>query len=595
MAVTVFVQLNDLYHIDTTADALRPECMILPRVATVIKRLRKYHGEEHVKFALPGDFMGPSCLSREFKGKQMIDIMNAMKIDYVTLGNHEFDFTAEEIKNCIRQSTFKWIVTNFDFIHKESRSIYAFKKKVVPFDILRISDGIWGVIVGVMYESEFPESRSSDKLCRTQPASESISIAMDEVATSLKERGLGDDTTFCIALTHQKQHQDVALAESSNRIRLIMGGHDHDVAESTFNQRALIVKTLSNARSLRVNWIITTPTSDVPNSLELSDEQRKKVFFDLIIPLQMESVSAMFGIKLPVNVTRMTPKEIKFSELFSTSFLTNPVSTIRVGGEWLTITSMGFDTTEASFVELVPQDLSIKQKIAHWLNRSTESSVVITNAPCLLEGEDNVIRRYSTSLGNLVADMVRGHFVVSVGTREENQVGLINSGSFRIDRNIQFEEPISQKTVCDMFYHKNKLIKCRMSGASLRELLQRSLDMRNNGSHEGHGDFLQISGITVVVQRGTIREIYLLSGFGTSVLLDEKQEYAVSTTEYVTMHECFTQCFVESNPQPMTPNFDIREAVEAGLLELGKLGDLASLVVHRINVARWSGREFDRR
>ena len=38
----VFVQLNDLYHIDFLMDPTDPKSFMLPRITTILKRLREY-------------------------------------------------------------------------------------------------------------------------------------------------------------------------------------------------------------------------------------------------------------------------------------------------------------------------------------------------------------------------------------------------------------------------------------------------------------------------------------------------------------------------------------------------------------------------
>jgi hypothetical protein len=94
----LFVQLNDVYQINTSADYSDPSTLILPRIGTLVKRLREQH--EHERLCLPGDFLAPSSLSKQHKGEQMIDVLNAMDVDLVSLGDHEFerDISAAEFE-----------------------------------------------------------------------------------------------------------------------------------------------------------------------------------------------------------------------------------------------------------------------------------------------------------------------------------------------------------------------------------------------------------------------------------------------------------------------------------------------------------------
>ena len=77
----VFVQLNDLYHIDSLMDPTDPDSFTLPRVATRLNRLRVEYGEQRVIFCLPGDFLNPSCLSRTHLSQQMIAVLNQMGLN----------------------------------------------------------------------------------------------------------------------------------------------------------------------------------------------------------------------------------------------------------------------------------------------------------------------------------------------------------------------------------------------------------------------------------------------------------------------------------------------------------------------------------
>ena len=71
----LFLQLNDIYQIDASADYSRSDTLILPRIASRVERLHE-DLEDRVSLCVPGDFLAPSCLSKEFKGEQMVDILN---------------------------------------------------------------------------------------------------------------------------------------------------------------------------------------------------------------------------------------------------------------------------------------------------------------------------------------------------------------------------------------------------------------------------------------------------------------------------------------------------------------------------------------
>src|SRR5262245_49701786 len=108
VAISLFVQLNDLYHIEVSVDPAKPDSYILSRVATILDEARRVLGEDSVHLCVPGDFLGPSCLSKEFKGEQMVDVLMALGTRFVSFGNHEFDreIGPEELLARVDQSNF---------------------------------------------------------------------------------------------------------------------------------------------------------------------------------------------------------------------------------------------------------------------------------------------------------------------------------------------------------------------------------------------------------------------------------------------------------------------------------------------------------
>ena len=81
-----------------------------------------------------GDFLNPSLIGtlryegERIKGRQMVEVMNAMGFDIAVLGNHEFDIGEEDLQKRINESTFDWISTNTYQVCGEK--VYPFFKEV---------------------------------------------------------------------------------------------------------------------------------------------------------------------------------------------------------------------------------------------------------------------------------------------------------------------------------------------------------------------------------------------------------------------------------------------------------------------------------
>lgn len=172
------------------------------------------------------------------------------------------------------------------------------------------------------------------------------------------------------------------------------------------------------------------------------------------------------------------------------------------------------------FVDLVPEDRKIRQAIAGWVDEYPGGSAVIATTPVELTIRDKMVRSGSTNFGNFVADVVR-----SSSTNVD--IGLVNGGSFRLGRELKAGETITGRTLCEIFYHANDIRIYNMAGALVRDLLLQSLEHRRSGQ-EGHGDFLQVSGVTIDAREGKAPHIDV----GHSPLhLDRR--YLIATTEYV--------------------------------------------------------------
>ncbi|CEG43702.1 calcineurinlike phosphoesterase [Plasmopara halstedii] len=179
-----------------------------------------------------GDFLSGSEMAERFKGAHMIELMNHLNIGYVVLGNHEFDFGAEELKLRMRESTAKWFGSNV----RDSASGKLFQG-VVDTEIIPLKDGLKLGLFGVCTEEtptlSFPGA----------------SVQFDDVFLTSRRcvnqlQAQGAD--FIVALTHLSVSQDKKLARQVPGIDLILGGHDHEPF-TMYEGKTLIHKSGQNA------------------------------------------------------------------------------------------------------------------------------------------------------------------------------------------------------------------------------------------------------------------------------------------------------------------------------------------------------------
>jgi 2',3'-cyclic-nucleotide 2'-phosphodiesterase (5'-nucleotidase family) len=215
-----FLLVNDVYVADTMADGRGG----LARVATVRGRLAD---QGPVLFVLAGDVLSPSLLSKYYSGRQMVEALNAAKLDYATFGNHEFELPLDTLEARIAESSFKWITSNC------TRADGSPLAKSIPWDTVRVSGhkiGIFGLTLQGGYRKAYR--------C-TNP---------DSAAHRAIDTLVAQDADMVVGLTHQTLEADHDLLAREPRLDLILGGHEHEAHDSVVSGRH-VLKADANSRS----------------------------------------------------------------------------------------------------------------------------------------------------------------------------------------------------------------------------------------------------------------------------------------------------------------------------------------------------------
>ena len=244
-----FIQINDVYEI---APLNGGEYGGLARVAYIRDSIKQSFPNTYLFLA--GDFLNPSLLGtlkvdgERLNGKQMIDVLNAVEIDLVTFGNHEFDLSEEDLQKRLDESTFKWISANVRHATEDVVSPFTTKWK---YTNVPISD----------YSTFTSTDEEGNKIKFavfgvTTPSNPTEYVEYQNIYES-SERAYKEaiqKADFVVALTHVTAAEDVEIARRLRNLPLIMGGHEH------FNMllkegRTMIAKADANAKSLYVHTL----------------------------------------------------------------------------------------------------------------------------------------------------------------------------------------------------------------------------------------------------------------------------------------------------------------------------------------------------
>jgi len=222
------LQVNDVYQFAPVDGGKRGG---LARVLTLKKQVEKE--SPNTLFLLSGDTISPSVESITYKGAQMIDAWNILGLDYSTIGNHEFDFGPDVLRQRMKESKFKWVAANV--IDKKTGQPFG----DAPPYVVREFDGVKVGLFGLTLEETKVSSRPGPDVEFLNPC---------ETARRMVSEIHGRGIKTVIALTHLSMNEDKEVARCAD-VDAIIGGHEHSLLES-MSGGAPIFKMTSDAREL---------------------------------------------------------------------------------------------------------------------------------------------------------------------------------------------------------------------------------------------------------------------------------------------------------------------------------------------------------
>lgn len=259
-----FIQLNDVYEIAPLSGGTYGG---MARVAYVRDSIAKENPNTFMFMA--GDFLNPSLLGtikvngERLKGKQMVEVMNAMNFNLVTFGNHEFDLKENELQQRLNESTFPWVSSNVRHITKTDTIPFQIQK---PSDTTFVPDTFTFTI-----KDKNNNQISIGFLAITIPANPKPYVFYGDIYQEAKRayNNLKQNVDFVMGLTHLEIEQDQELARQLPEMPFIMGGHEHN-AMLVKAGATTITKADANAKTIYIHTFTYYPkTKELKRDSEL--------------------------------------------------------------------------------------------------------------------------------------------------------------------------------------------------------------------------------------------------------------------------------------------------------------------------------------
>jgi 5'-nucleotidase len=228
-APLTILQMNDVY---STAPIDGGKAGGLARVATLATQLRA--AGHTVLLTMSGDFLSPSVASSVFKGQQMMAALNAIPLDYATLGNHEFDMGVPVLRERLKEAKFPIIVANV--LDEETGQPIG---GALPYVVRTFGPLKVGFIGLCLIGDEIGPANKKGVIFKDpfETAAQILPLIKDQGADVI------------VAITHLEYADDVKLAQHFPQIDLILGGHEHFAITASVGS-TLISKADSDARTV---------------------------------------------------------------------------------------------------------------------------------------------------------------------------------------------------------------------------------------------------------------------------------------------------------------------------------------------------------
>ena len=201
------------------------------KIAALKKELQQTYA--HVGVVSGGDYIQGNSLGVVSKGQYIVELMNLVGYDAVTLGNHEFDFRMERLNELVSMMTTKPISCNFQEIGKDSP--YFKPYSIVSYGEVDIA--YIGITTPSTLTSAAPaqfKDENGNFLYTFNPTT------LYEVVQNNIDAALAEGADYVIALSHvgyaenevYGDMEDIeTLIQNTSGFDVVLDAHSHSVIE----------------------------------------------------------------------------------------------------------------------------------------------------------------------------------------------------------------------------------------------------------------------------------------------------------------------------------------------------------------------------
>lgn len=176
------------------------------------------YNDARIMYIDSGDYFQGTPIVDRIKGAVMIDFLNHLQVNAVTLGNHEFDYTYPNLVKQMKKKNFPVICCNV--FEKLTGMLPEFAEPYRVFTHKGRKIGIIGVDTPETATISFAKNVKDVIFCQPAPI-------VKPLVKLLRKSGVD----FIILMSHLGFDADIKLASEVKGIDLILGGHTHKLTK----------------------------------------------------------------------------------------------------------------------------------------------------------------------------------------------------------------------------------------------------------------------------------------------------------------------------------------------------------------------------
>ena len=181
-----------------------------------------------------GDHAQGGALGAITEGEAIMEIMNQIKFDVITVGNHEFDYGIEQLNKLNSQMTTKYICANFCY-KKDKTNFFDNAYKIIEADNIKIA--FIGIVTPLTYSKTYISTLKDEN----GEAKYDLLSDNDELVTTVQryidEVRNDKNADYVILLTHigmnVEDYTSNGLISKLKNVDAVLDGHTHRVYNTT--------------------------------------------------------------------------------------------------------------------------------------------------------------------------------------------------------------------------------------------------------------------------------------------------------------------------------------------------------------------------